>query len=378
MKKVLALVVCMCLLVALLAGCAGKKEQSSIKIGVITSLTGERAQTGVYTKNAGLIAVDEINKAGGVLGKKLELVFEDDSGTDAGSVNAFNKLTSTGDIVAVVGSLYSTMDIAISPLVQKAKVPTLVMGSSMAISKLNNQFMFQNRADDLMASELFAKAIVETLKLKNPAVIHESDSFGQGLANAIEENLAKLGVTVKTDIVYNKGEKDFTPMLSKIKDAKADGIIGVSQQLEAGLIMKQVKSFGLNVPFLGSTSYCSQIAIDLAKDAAEGVYAIGDFAPTIPLQKGQELVKNYRAKYNADPDLPSALTYDSIYNIVTAIKNAKSTEGEALKNAIASLKNIEGSASIYTFDERRVGGKTGLLVQNKAGIPTVIKMIKKD
>lgn len=383
MKRLLSIITTVIVSVSLIAGCASQKSpvssdnktKGTIKIGIATSLTGEKALTGKYTRNGVELAVEEINNKGGINGQKVEAVYEDDNGTDSGAVNAFNKLTGS-DVAVIIGSIYSTMDLAISPSVKKAEIPTLVTGSSNDIAKQKNPWLFQSRTNDAISAAAIAKYAVNELKLKKIALIHDTDAYGQGAAGAAKAALEGLKVTPTLITTFNTGDKDFTPQLVKIKDSKADGILAFSLQTEAGLIMKQVKSLGLDIPFIGSTSFSSKIAIDLARENAENVYSVADYVPTTSLQKGQEFAKRYKEKYSLESDFTGAINYDAFLLAAEAIKIAKSTDKNAVKQALASINEFNGATNTFSFDENNVGGTRALVVQIKSGTPRVIESIK--
>lgn len=363
----------------MLAGCssqkAGDDKSAPIKIGVVTSMTGERALTGQYTKNGVLMAIEDINAQGGVNGRKLEAVFEDDNGNDAGAVNAYNKLSGSG-VAVIIGPIYSNMDLAMEPSIKKAEIPTLVIGSSNDIAKRKNQWMFQARTADAVSATALAKYAANQLKLKKIAILHETDNFASGAAAVAKKTLEDLGNPPVLVESYNGGDKDFTPVLAKIKASGADGVLAWSQQVEAGLIMKQMKSLDINAPLIGSNSYITKIAIDLAKENAEGVYSVADYVTTTPLPKGADFAKRYKAKYNIDSEFNSAMCYDALSLAAEALKKANSTDKNAVRQAMASIKDFVGVSTTFSFDENNVGGTGVWVVQTKNGVPQVIEAIR--
>jgi branched-chain amino acid transport system substrate-binding protein len=357
-----------------------KYDQSDkIIIGCVTSLTGERAQNGVYTKEALDMLQEELAAEGGVLGKEVEFVFEDDQSTDQGGANAYQKLMSRGDVNATVVSLYSSIALALEPYVKQYEIPTFTGGSSVKFAEIGNPFMWQIRYNDLLAGSTMATAAIDTLGMTKPAIIHESDSFGQGLADASKAKLIELGIA-EGDIkmlTYNKGEKNFSPFTAQIKEAGCDGIIAVSQQIEASLIMMQVQAAGLNIPCIGSTSYCSEIAINNAEDAAEGWYSVSDWSPTVETENGKAFVERYRAKYNKDPDLPSSTMYDSALVLIEAMKAGNSVEPKTINENLAKIDGFEGVAATYAPNEDRICAKTQFLTKNVDGKPAIQDIISR-
>lgn len=377
MKKSIAIILCLSLCLSLLIGCGRKNTTDAgnktgpILIGCATSLTGEKALTGEYMKNALNLAVEDLNAKGGLLGREVQVIYEDDQGTDSGAVNAYNKLASSG-VVAIIGNLYSTMNLAISSEVEKARIPTIVTGSNVAIGQLGNPYMFQARTNDSVAISAIVNYAVKESGYKKIAIIHDSDSFGQGAYTAAMETLTSYNMEPVVVTTYNTGDKDFTAHIAKIQESDADVILAFSLQTEAGLIMKQLDVVGNTLPVIGSTSYASAIAIDLAGDASNGVYSVVDYVPTTPLEIGKAFAAAYKEKYNLESDWSGAAAYDSFRLFVEAIKNAGSIENDEICAALEKIENFECASNVFTFDENHVGGTTVLLVEIQDKQPVVL------
>jgi len=354
-------------------------KASKIIIGCVTSITGERAQNGVYTKEALDMWAEEVNAKGGILGKKVEIAYEDDQSTDQGGANAYQKLMSRGDVNATTVSLYSSIVLALEPYVKQYEVATFTGGSSVKMAALKNPYLWQIRYNDTLAGSTMAKAAFNTLKMKKPVIIHESDSFGQGLADATRAELIKLGLKNEeiNDFTYNKGEKNFAPAIAILKEKGCDGIIAVSQQIEASLIMMQVKAANLTIPCIGSTSYCSEIAIKNAEAAAENWYSVSDWSPTVTTPEGKAFVERYKAKYKKDPDLPSTCNYDSVQMIKKAIEMANSVEPKAINAQISKISGLVGVASTYTPNADHICATTQFLTKNIGGKAIIQEVVSR-
>ena len=350
-------------------------EEGVVKIGLITSLTGEKSLVGEYASNALEIALEEINANGGVLGMRVEVVVEDDMGTDAGAVNAFNKLSQDDSIVGIVGPYYSTMDLAIAGEVAKAQIPTMVGGSSEAIGKLDNDWLFQARSHDGIVAAAIANYGVDGIGATKVAIIYDSDASGAGQMEAAVNALAAKGIEPVTNDAYNTGDKDFTAQIVRIQQADAEVILAYGLQVEAGLIMKQVRDMGLDIPIVGSTSYASQIALDLAKESAEGVYSCADYVPTSPRPAAQAFAPKYKERFGIESDFTASMIYDMLSLQVEAIRIAGSTDRTAVRDAIYQIQGFEGTSTIFSFDENGVGGTGVLLTQVQNGAPVVLDMI---
>lgn len=400
MKKLLALVLSMSLAVSVTA-CGGSSgppavsappaessasasaESTSgttpggdpINIGVITTLTGEKAMIGDYTKSSCALAVEEINAAGGVLGRPVAVIYEDDQGTDAGAVNAFNKLANDKTIVGVIGSNSSTRNLAIEGDVKKTQIVTMAQGSNVKLSNLDNDWMFQARANDATYASGMARYGVEKLKKTRFAVIHDTDIASKGQADQAIATLKELGITPVEVVAYNTGDKDFTPQLVKIQQANPDCIIGASIQVEAGLILKQMKALGISVPLIGTSSFSSSICLELAGDAAEGVYSATDFVPGTTRERGIEYCEKIRESTGKDPDSCGAIAYDAFYLLCEAMTRAQSTENTKIKDAMHTITDYKGTTTIFNFEGRMCGGTEVLMAQYKDGKLTIVDTI---
>ena len=382
MKKWVAALVMVLFVMSLITGCSqstpakpADDKGKPIKIGVVTSLTGERALTGQYSKNGILLAIEEINAAGGINGRKLEAMFEDDGGNEPGAVNAYNKVVNSGADL-IIGPIYSNMDLAMSPSIKKAEIPTLVIGSSNDLAKQQNPWMFQVRTADAISAAAIANYAAKNLKLKKVALLHDTDNFASGAAAVAQKTLEEQKVPAILKESFNSGDKDYTPQLAKIKASGADGILVWSHMTEAGLVMRQIKSLDINVPIIGSNSYVTKIALDLAKANAEGVYSVADYVPTANNPKTAEFAKKYKDKYKLDSEFNSAMNYDAVSLAIEAFKKAGGTDKNKVREALAGIKDFGGVSTTYTFDKNNVGGTSVWIVQVKNGVPTVLESVK--
>lgn len=346
-----------------------------IKIGVLTTMTGEKAMMGVYCKSSVNLAVEEINKSGGVLGRPVEAVFADDQGMDAGAVNAYNKLVSDKSVVSVIGSNGSTLNLAIANQVAKAQVPTIAEGSSVKLSKLNNEWMFQARSNDATSAAGIARYAAQKLGLKKLAILHDTDPASQGQADAAAATLKELGLQPVVDAAYNTGAKDFTPQIVQIQQSGADGIIACSLQVEAGLILKQLKVMGVKLPLIGTSSFASTICLDLAGSSSEGIYSVVDFVPATTRPKGIEYTKKIREITQKDPDFSGAVSYDAFYLLTEAVKRAGGTENTKIRDAMHTITSYEGATTVFDFKGKNVGGTGVLIVQVQSGKAKVLDTV---
>lgn len=345
-------------------------NSDTIYFGSITVLTGDKAIQGQYAKESGDLFIKHINEAGGVLGKKVEIVYEDEGASEQGSINAALKLLSRGDLSGIYGStISSSNNIAVMPTMLEHKMPLMAGGSSVNIVKEENPYAWMCRMSDDLTGISMAKASVESLEMKRPAILHGNDSFGVGLAeetiNALKNN---YGITPCKVISYTPGEMQYSPLLAQIIIANPDGLIAVSHPQDAGIIMKQAAEMKIDLPRIGSTSYCSQVSIDSAGKASDGWYSVGDWTNDIQSPKGKAFVEEYRKAYGHDPDFTGVYLYDSFLCLTEAIKIANSTEPEKVNEALSKIKDVEGLVGKYSGDPNGVLGQTKFLTVNENGI----------
>ena len=346
-----------------------------IKIGFVNEITGPQAEAGQYTLNGAKMALEEINKAGGVLGRPLELRIEDNQSTNPGTVLAFSKLYSEKDITAVVGPIRSTQIQAASPTIAKAGLPTMIGGTDPSLTKVNNRWLFRVRPNDTFSAKVIADFGVTTLKLKKWAIIHATDAFGTGGKNVLIAELKALGITPVLVQGYTSNSQDFTPIVLALKQSGADIMCTyMTNTADQAIFAKQMRQLGVTPTWIGSPTTIAVTTRNLAGDALYGTYAVADFT-----WDANELTKAFRKKYNdkygIDPDNFATWAYDALYLLSLAMTNAKSTELEAIRKAILAIRGHQGLEGTYNFDENDDGLRGYNVVKNDNGKIVFIKRI---
>src|SRR5271163_67621 len=228
-------------------------DDATIKIGMVLPVTGPAADNGKYSLAGAKIALDRVNKAGGVLGKQVELVTEDDQTTNPGAVLAFSKLAAQPDIVAFIGSIRSTQNHAMAPDILKAGKPVCFGGTDPALTKMGNPWLIRFRPNDTYSGRVIAAYGVETLGKKNWAIVHSTDAFGMGGFNALSASLDKLRAKVALDQGYPNQSQDLTPVVLAIKSSGAD-IVGsyFTFPNDQAIFARQLRQLGVTIPWVGS------------------------------------------------------------------------------------------------------------------------------
>lgn len=350
-------------------------SQETIKIGLVNETTGPNAEAGSYTVNGARLALEEINAAGGVLGRKLELKLEDNQSTNPGTVLAFSKLFAEKGIVAIIGPIRSTQTQAASPTIAKAGIPTMIGGTDPSLTKVNNRWLFRGRPNDAFSSRVIAEFGVNSLKKSKWAIVHSTDAFGSGGMNALTAALKGLGVTPVLVQGYTNNSQDFTPVVLAIKKAGADIIATyMTNSPDVGIFAKQLRQLGVSAEWVGSASVVTDTAMKLAGPALHGVYGIADFTPDSS-PEARSYTAKYRERYKLDPDVYSSWAYDAMKLLALAIGNAKGSQPEAIRTAIVGIKGWKGVEGTYNFDQAGDGLRGYNVVRNDGGRVVFIKHI---
>ncbi len=353
--------------------------EGEVTFGVVAPITGTNKMVGEYVKNGAELAAEHINANGGILGKELKLVFEDEVDNLQASVNAMTKIMNYPEVVAFFGSTYSSNCIAVSPIVLEKKIPMFAGGSSANIPLENNPYVWQARMTDDQSGILLAKAATENLGMKNPAILYSTESFGTGLKDQTLAALKNLGIEVPESNLYGfvVDEKNFTPLLTQIQNSDVDGLIAIAHQMPAALICQQVETTGLDIPLLGSSSWASAVCRTNAGDSANGWNAVADWTVEVSTEEGKSFAEAYYNKYKADSDMPAVAAYDSIMLFKEACEIANTTtDKEAINKALEQIKDFNGAMSTYTYDASHCFSTSQFLTINKEGKAVMINTVK--
>jgi branched-chain amino acid transport system substrate-binding protein len=330
----------------LIAGQA--RAEDTIKIGVVTPLTGPVAEPGRIQMNSMRLALDTVNEAG-VLGRKLELIVEDDQSTNPGAVLAFSRLAERSDIVAFVGSIRSTQMNAMAPDIQKVGKPVVFGGTDPTLTRLGNPWLFRSRPNDGYSARVIADFGVSELKKAKWAIVHSTDAFGSNGMKALVASLEKLKITPALVQGYANNQPDFTPVVLAVKSSGADVIASYfTNEPDCAVFARQLRQLGVRVPWIGSPSIQSPVTRGLAKNALYGTYGVADFVEdSNPTAKA--FGDAYRKVHKESPD--SGWTYDAILLLAKAIGDAKSTEPGKIREAMLAIRKFPGAEGEYNFDQ---------------------------
>jgi branched-chain amino acid transport system substrate-binding protein len=354
------------LLAATLAACA--RAQGTIKIGEFASLTGKEATYGQAAHKGVLLAVEETNAAGGILGRKIELVTEDNQSKPGESATVVKKLISRDKVAVVIGDITSGRTLEAAPIAQAAKIPLISPGATNVAVTQKGAYVFRVCFVDDFQGTVMAKFARETLKLRRAAILSSASSAQSvGLAKFFRAGFAGGGATVVAAQKYHEGDKDFRAQLTAIKAAGADGVFIPGYYVEAALICKQARDLGLTVPLFGIDGWESPDLIKLAGAAAEGGYFSTHYSPENSSPRVVDFNRRFRQRWGAPSDSLSALGYDAAMLAIDAIRRAGSTEGPKIRDALAATKDYAAITGTITFDTQRNPTKSAVVLQVKNG-----------
>jgi branched-chain amino acid transport system substrate-binding protein len=331
-------------------GCA-KKEEKEITLGAIMALTGELAAYGIPVKNGMEFAQEEINKAGGINGKQVKIVFEDDAGDPKTAVSAFNKLIDNDKVPIILGPLTSGASLATAPIAEKRKVVQLSTIAGTIKLKYAGDYVFRVFGSDEYQAKAIAKFAIDKFKASKAAILYINNAYGQGIKEIVEKEFTGKGGKIVAVESFSEGDKDFRTQLSKIKQAKPDMIFGLSYWKEGRIILVQARELKMNTTILGGDAWfgpIEEMTNDVVKPLVFTNMAFGKQYKDYP--KMQQFITAFSAKYGKEPDSYSATGYDAVYLAKNAIEKG-GYNAEGIKKALYETKDFIGALGKITYDE---------------------------
>ncbi len=357
------------LALALVASIVSLQAQDTIKVGEIASLTGKEAAFGQSSHKGTLLAVEELNAAGGVLGKKIELLTEDNQSKPGESATAANKLISRDKVVALLGEVASSRSLEMAPIAQRSRIPMISPSSTNPAVTEKGNYVFRVCFIDPFQGTVMAKFAQKTLNAKKVAVLTSvSSAYSVGLARYFKERFTADGGKIAIEQKFSEGDKDFKAQLTAIRAAGVDAIFVPGYYTEAALITKQARELGLSIPLFGGDGWEAPQLIELGGKAVEGTYYSTHYSPEDTSGAVQEFIAKFKKRWNGEtPDAMAALGYDSALVLADAIKRAGGTEPAKLRDAIAATKDFVGVTGKTNIDAQRNASKSAVIVTIKDG-----------
>ncbi len=365
------------LLLATVVAPAGAHAAEPIKVGHYASLTGKDAAFGIATRKGVMLAVEEINAKGGVLGRPLEYLVEDMQSKQGEAATAVKKLISRDKVTVMIGANASANSLEAAPICQNAKVPMMAISSTNPRVTEIGDYIFRICFIDPFQGAVLAKFAHGSLKAKRVALLTAINSpYSVGLSAVLRERFAALGGEIVAEQKYSEGDKDFRAQLTAVRAAKPDVIAATGFYSEAALICKQARDFGLNIPIIGGDGWEAPQLAELGGKAVEGTYYCTYFSADNNAPEVRSFVQRFQTRWNNEkPEGVAALGYDAVYVIAAAMTKSGATGGQKLRDALAATKNHPGVTGHTTIDAKRNSEKAAVMLLMKNGAPQFFESV---
>jgi len=314
------------------------------------------------------MAVEEINNKGGLLGKKIRLVIEDDQGKPEEAQTVVSRLINRDHVVAVIGENASSRSLAAAPVCQQAKVPMVSPTSTNPKVTEVGDYIFRVCFIDPFQGKVMAKFAANTLKVKQVAILRDiKNDYSVGLAEVFTTDFRKQGGVIVSNESYSEGDSDFSAQLTSIKDKNPDAIFLPGYYTEVGLVARQARKLGITVPLLGGDGWESPKLWEIGGEALNDCYYSNHYSLDDPSPAVQGFVSSYQKKYNSQPDAVAVLAYDAAGIIAHAISQSKSSEPKRIRDALANTRSYPGISGNITIDANRNALKPAVVLRVKNG-----------
>ena len=348
-----------------------QKDANTVKIGLNMELSGAVAGYGNQEKEGAELAVKEINDAGGINGKKVELIVKDNKSDTAEAATIATSLTTSDNVIGMIGPATSGATKAASPNATKAKVPIITPSGTDDSITVNNgtvqEYIFRTCFQDSFQGVILANYANDNLKANKAVIIGDvSSDYAKGLTKSFKD-------TFKGEIVadekFNAKDKDFKAILTKIKDKDFDFIYLPGYYEEAGLIIKQAREMGIEQPIIGADGFSDSKLIDIAgAENMSNIYYTAHFSEKAPASdKVKTFIETFKKEYGKTPSSFNALAYDSVYMVKAALEAEKENTSEALTKGLATLTDFEGVTGTMTMDKNHNPKKPAVVIGLEKG-----------
>ncbi|WP_462410800.1 ABC transporter substrate-binding protein [Neobacillus sp. Marseille-QA0830] len=382
MKKISKVVMASALVAGILAGCSGANATSgsgsssnTIKLGVNLELSGNVASYGESLDKGIEMAIKEINKDGGVDGKKIDVVKVDNKSDASEATNGIIKLTSQDKVTAVIGAATSGNTVAQAQVANDTKTVLLTPSGTSPTVTVDEKgkvrpFVFRTSFIDPFQGTVAANFALDTLKVKDAAIFADSSSdYAKGLSESFKKTFEKAGGKIVADEAYVAKDTDFRATLTRIKAKNPSFIFIPGYYEEVGLIVKQARELGIDVPLVGADGWDSPKLVELAgADALNNTYIINHYSSEDPDEKVQKFVTAFKEANGGEaPNAFNALGYDTVYFLADAIKRAGSTDSSKIQEALAKTKDLSLITGVLTIDKNHHPVKTAIVLEYQDG-----------
>ncbi|MDB6127235.1 MAG: ethanolamine utilization protein EutJ [Verrucomicrobia bacterium] len=358
-----------CALFFLPLALAAADAPAPIKVGQFASLTGKEASFGVAAHKGIVLAVEELNAHGGVLGRPIDFLVEDIQSKSGESATAVKKLISRDKVVAILGGNASSNSLEAAPICQAAHVPMIAITSTNPKVTEMGTYIFRACFIDPFQGAVLAKFAARTLHAQRVALLTSvSAPYSVGLSKVFRDRFTEAGGEIIAEQKYSEGDKDFRAQLTAIKALNPDAIAATGYYTEAALICQQARSLGISVPIFGGDGWEAPQLVELGGKAVEGTYYSTHYSAESPAPEVRAFIRKYQAHYdNEVPDAVAALGYDAMMLLADAMKRAGTTDGPKVRDALAATKNFPGVTGSTTIDAKRNTSKPAVVLMVRDG-----------
>ena len=342
-----------------------ERDRSPLRIGFFGDLSGQTFNFGRSAYNGVIMAVDEINMAGGIDGRKIDVVIEDDRGSPEEAARLTAKLIDEDKVVAIIAGGTSGISRAAAPKAQSSHIPFISPSSTDPAVTQTGNYIFRACFVDSFQGEVMASFAANTLKAQKAAILFDFNSpYGRGLTDFFKLSFTKLGGRIVSEQSYAQGDDDFKGQLSSIRSAEPDVIYIPGYYGDVARIAKQARMIGLEQPLLGGDGWDAPELWQLGGDALNGAYISTHYSSDDPSPAIQTFVESYKQRYqNLLPDAHAALAYDGTRLLADAITRAGSTDSGKLRDALAETRNFEGVTGLISMDDERNAVKPAVVLK---------------
>ena len=369
----ISLIALLCTMVLAVVGSGVAMAAEEIRIGFTPPITGIHAAGGSLQVKAIKLALKEINAAGGVNGKQIDLRIIDNQSSNPGALAALNKAVEQDKVLALIGCLYSTQVFATSDATKNYGIPTFIGATNVTLTRQGNPWLFRVRPDDSIAASAMVKYIKEDTKLTKIGLLHDQDAFGTGGADLVEKGAKEMGLTVVKRMSTTTAVKDLTAELLAMKNAGAQILIFYGHEEATALLQRQMRQLGSPFKFLGSPSAASKDSLNLARETAEGIWAVVDFVPG-QTEENRRYAEAFKKEYNEEYDSLSIWTYDGLKILANAIQKA-GEDRDKIRQAILATQGYKGVQGTFSFTPNGDGLSEVSIVQIEKGQPKLLKIV---
>lgn len=339
-----------------------------ILIGVSTPLTGNAAYLGQHEKRGAELAVEQINAAGGILGRKLALDVQDNRCNPSEGVTSTTRLLDDKNLVALVGAMCSSVTLAVMPVAERAKVPFVVnISTAKSIAEKSgaggNEWTFQtNPSDDGLAAAL-AKHLGQQNKFRNIALVGEDTDYGRGGADMLGRALQEKNISIVSTDFFQQGTQDFTTLLTRLNSKKPDAIALYALAADQLNFFRQYQGFGLTIPLTGRVELSGLQQKVINSGILNGATSVFPYSPSVDTPENKDFVKSFKAKYNEEPIYQSFAGYEAIQVLADALRRAGKADRSELRDALKAADYPSMMGGRITFDDHNHAHNNAAVLQ---------------